>query len=282
MGFDERGRTQNCSQEGSIVMNLQNIPDELKSLKQWVCSTSNSKVPMMATQYRAASSIDPTTWGTFEEATLSVECGNYDSVGFVFNDNGIVGIDIDAGFDDDGFITELSADIISKCRSYTEKSRSGRGFHILLKGTLPFKGKNNRNGVEIYQASRYFIMTGDTFLYDEIIENQEAIDYVINMHFSLVHKENSSSKCDISNKIYTPEWTKPSDGIVKLRPNYPRIPDGCRNISLTSLAGVLHNQGYDKKQILEELNYCNKVACEPTLLEREITNIVNSVIRYKR
>ena len=282
MGYDERNRAQNCSQEGSIVMNLQNIPDELKSLKQWVCSSSNSKVPMMATQYRAASSTDPTTWGTFEEATMSIGCGNYDNIGFVFNGNGIVGVDIDAGYDDDGFITELSADIISRCKSYTEKSRSGRGFHILLKGTLPFKGKNNRNGVEIYQASRYFIMTGDTFLYDEIAENQEAIDYVLNKYFADMIRDNEQANTMSDNRIYNPLWEKPQDNKIKLRPIYPRIPDGCRNISLTSLAGVLHNQGYSRKQMFDEIMHCNKIACEPSLCEREVYNIVNSVIRYKR
>lgn len=262
-------------------MNLQNIPEELKSLKQWVCSSSDSKVPMMATIYRAASSTDPTTWGTFQEATLSVECGNYDNVGFVFNDNGIVGIDIDAGYDSDGFITELSADIINKCKSYTEKSKSGRGVHILLKGTLPFKGKNNRKGVEIYQCSRYFIMTGDVLLYDTIIENQSAIDYIVDKYFT-EYRDNEQPCNTFDNRIYNPLWEKPKGNKIKLRPTYPRIPDGCRNISLTSLAGVLHNQGYSSKQMFDEIMHCNKIACEPSLCEREVYNIVNSVIRYKR
>ena len=82
-------------------MSLQNIPKELQNLTQWVCSSSDSKVPMMATSPYAASSTDPNTWSTFQEAIMSVECENYDNIGFVFNDNGIVGIDIDCGFDDD-------------------------------------------------------------------------------------------------------------------------------------------------------------------------------------
>ena len=261
-------------------MNLQNIPEELKSLRQWVCSTSNSKVPMTAFAPLPASSTNPETWDSFNNAVVSVEHGDYDYIGFVFNDNGIIGIDIDVGYDDDGFLTELAADIIRKCGSYTEKSRSGRGVHILVKGTLPFMGKNNLAGVEIYKQSRYFIMTGDTILYDKIEENQDAIDYVIGKYFPDLRKNEHEYISD--NRIYTPKWEKPSNNKIKLRPIYPCIPDGCRNLCLTSLAGALHNQGYSRQQIYDEVCYCNKVACKPSLSNREVNNIVNSVIRYKR
>lgn len=69
----------------------------------------------------------------------------------------------------------LASDIISHCGSYTEKSRSGRGVHILLKGSLPFKGRNNRAGVEIYRSGRYFIMTGKVIIYSEIIEIKKRL-----------------------------------------------------------------------------------------------------------
>lgn len=260
-------------------MSLQNIPKELQELEQWVCAKADSKAPWRATSPHKASSTTPGTWSSFYTAKLSVECGNYDNVGFVFHNNGLVGIDIDAGFDDDGFLTELASDIIGKCKSYTEKSRSGRGVHILLKGTLPFKGKNNLTGVEIYQEARYFIMTGDTLIYDTIVENQEAIDYILSKYFSSSRESKTTSVFD--SRIYNPQWVKSEDKI-KLRPVYPRIPNGCRNICLTSLAGMLHNQGYTKSQIFDELMYCNKVACEPMLNESEIRTIVGSVTRYKR
>ena len=135
----------------------ENIPAELKKLNQWVCTRGNSKVPMKAWENEAASSTNPQTWTDFDTAHKSVSDGHYDYCGFVFNDNGLVGVDIDMGYDEDGLFSSLAADIIGKCRSYTEKSKSGRGFHILLKGDLPFKGKNNLAGVEIYKSSRYFI-----------------------------------------------------------------------------------------------------------------------------
>lgn len=260
-------------------MNLINIPNELKSLQQWVCTRGDSKVPMIATTYSAASSTNPNTWSSFGHALHSVESGMYDYVGFVFNNNGIVGIDIDDGYNEDGFMSELAADIIGKCESYTEKSKSGRGFHILLKGELPFKGKNNLKGVEIYKAARYFIMTGDTLLYHNIVESQDAIDYIVGKYFPEV-REGESNR-NLPNRIYTPKWERPTEKI-SLRPVYYPIPDGTRNISLTSIAGQWHNMGYNKEEIYRELLYVNSVACKPPLDFNEIQCIVNSVTRYKR
>ena len=261
-------------------MNLKNIPQYLKDHNQWVCVAGDSKVPIDPFYGYNASSTNPDTWASFETATRKVQEGKYDYVGFVFADNGIVGIDIDDGYDSEGFLSPLASDIIAKCKSYTEKSKSGRGFHILLRGNLPFKGKNNRNGVEIYKTARYFIMTGDTLLYDTIIDNQEAIDYIVDKYFPEMRESENKG---IAPKIYTPIWDKPMiDGRIKLRPVYPLIPDGCRNICLASLAGMLHNQGYSQHAIYDELTYCNTVACEPMLPDGEVIAIVNSVTRYKR
>lgn len=228
-------------------MNLKNIPQEIMSLNQWVCSRSDSKLPMCAYNRSPASSTSSDTWSSFETAISAVADGKYDYVEFVFNDNGIVGVDIDLGYDEEGLISPLAADIIGNCKSYTEKSKSGHGFHILLRGDLSFTGRNNRKGVEIYRTARYFIMTGDTLLYDKIIDNQEAIDYIVEKYFPEMRE---SENTGVTPKIYTPKWEKPMiDGRVKLRPVYPLIPNGCRNICLTSLAGMLHNQGYNPQAI---------------------------------
>lgn len=261
------------------MIDYRNVPDELKALKRWV-NCDSAKIPICPFEERSASTSDMTTWGSYDEAIWNYNNHFHDYCGFVFNNDGYVGIDIDTGYDSDGFMTELGADIIGHCESYTEKSRSGRGFHIILKGTLPFKGKNNLAGVEIYQSARFFIMTGDVILYHDIRENQGAIDYILNRYFPAV-KESSQNfdKC----RIYSPDWSHPTDGNrIRLRPVYPKIPNGSRNICLTSLAGMLHNQGYSKDQIKNELLYANLSACEPPLDEYEIDTICNSVTRYKR
>ena len=258
-------------------MNLNNIPEDIKKLPQWVCTQGDSKVPKRAFMNAAASSTDKGTWSSFDMARMSVENGYNDYVGFVFNDNGIVGIDIDDAYED-GFMSEIAADIIGRCHSYTEKSKSGTGIHILLYGSLPFKGKNNLKGVEIYKSARYFIVTGDTILYKDMIENQEAIDYIVEKYFP---ETRESSNQVVNNRIYTPIWVK-TEGKIGLRPEYPPIPDGTRNISLTSLAGQWHTLGYNREEIYRELLYVNSIACNPPLDISEIQCITNSVTRYKR
>lgn len=263
-------------------MNYEAIPAELKALPQWVCCWNDSKIPMRAFERKAASSMDADSWSDFDTAEASVEAGYYDHVGFVFADNGIVGIDIDCGFDD-GFLTPLCVDIMTTCKSYTEVSKSGRGVHILLKGTLPFTGKNNRAGVEIYQSRRFFVTTGKVLLYHELCENQAGIDYVIKRYFgNCTGERTSENRHPLMTRIYSPEYRKPVEKKCFLRPIYPEILPGGRNNSLTSLAGQMRSTGYPAEAIYKELLYCNQAACKPPLPVRDIQNIVSSIMRYRR
>ena len=262
-------------------MNYYNIPEELRKLNQWVCAYEGSKVPMQSKCRLPASSTNPDTWSSFEEAVNAVEKGHYDYIGFVFNDNGIVGIDIDDGYTPDGFLTPLAKDILQQCYGYTEKSRSGRGLHIFVKGDIPFKGKNNLAGVEVYKTARFFIMTGDRFWFRyEILPNQVGLDYIVEKYFPETRDKKSTI---VTPRIYNPKWDNPKGSKrVKIRPNYPVIPDGCRNICLTSLAGMMHSIGYSKGQIYRELQYANDTACRPPLQDNELKAICNSVTKYLR
>ena len=263
------------------MIDYRNIPQELRVLKQWVCANESSKVPMQANRPYPASSTNPSTWASFEDALWAVEHGHYDYLGFVFNDNGIVGIDIDDGFDRNGTPTQLACDIVGKCWSYTEISRSGRGLHIFVKGDIPFKGKNNLAGVEMYKTARFFIMTGDMATgIRSINEDQEALDIVVEKYFPETREKKSAT---VTPRIYNPGWDNPKGNKrVKIRPNYPVIPDGCRNICLTSLAGMMHSIGYTKGHIYHELQYANNTACNPPLDDSELRAICNSITRYQR
>lgn len=261
------------------MMDYSRIPEELKKLNQWVCTWDNSKIPMKAFERKAASSAAPDTWGTFEQAQTAIENGTYDHLGFVFADNGLVGIDVDTGFED-GLMTPVCADIMKACQSYTEKSRSGRGIHILLLGNLPFTGRNNLAGVEIYKNKRFFIMTGQVLIFPEIVENQKAIDYVVEKYFPDVKR--TGNKTPMVQKIYSPVFPKPEGTKVFVQPEYPEIISGCRNLSLTSLAGTMHNIGYNKQQIYKELCFVNQRSCKPPLPDQELRAICDSVTRYRR
>ena len=254
------------------------IPIELQKLDQWVCVEKDNKIPMKAWTYDTASSSHPDTWSDYQMARDAVDFGSYDYIGFVFNNNGLVGIDIDCGYED-GLLSETAADIIGKCHSYTEKSKSGRGFHVILRGTLPFTGRNNRRGVEIYQAARFFILTGDVLLYPDIIANQEAIDYVVARYFTDIPHTSHTIHGD---RIYNPCWDKPMVGNkIPLRPKYSTINRGGRNVSLLSIGGGLLAQGYSKEQLIAELSRINTECCKPPLNESELKTICKSIMRYK-
>lgn len=274
-------------------MNYDNIPVELRRLNQWVCANDCSKVPMQATRPCPASSTNPATWSSFEEAVEAVENGYYDYIGFVFNDNGIVGIDLDDAVDTFEYtnlglletrsvrqLSPLANNIQKLCSSYTEVSKSGTGLHIFVKGDIPFKGKNNLAGVEMYKTARFFIMTGEVLGFKYLINNQEALDEIVDKYFPETREAKTTT---VTPRIYNPEWDCPKGSKrVKIRPRYPVIPDGCRNICLTSLAGMMHSIGYTKGHIYRELQYANNTACNPPLPDSELKSICNSVTRYRR
>lgn len=246
------------------------------NLKQWVCCKADSKIPFRADGKGVASCSDSDTWASYEEAKNA----GFDNVGFVFNNNDIVGIDIDCGFDKDGFLSQVSVEIMNACRSYTERSRSGRGIHIYVRGKLPFDGKNNRCGVEIYQKGRYFIYTGEKIIFDKVIENQAGINHVLDTYFPETKRTVLVEK-RINQCFYQPTYKSPKNGRIFLHPEYPLIQNGVRNLSLTSLAGQLKTYGYSKKQIYEELLQVNWSACKPRLADNELVNITNSIWRYQ-
>lgn len=256
-------------------MRYERVPDELKAQHQWVCASEGSKCPMQANVRQAASSTNPSTWSDFQTAVESVEAGNYDFIGYVFADTGIVGIDIDKGFED-GKMTDLCWDIMSACMSYTEVSKSGRGVHIFVRGSLPFLGRNNRTGVEIYKSGRFFITTGNVLTFPHIIENQSAINYVVGKYFPDVRETSEKH----GNKIYTARWQK--GGKLRLKPDYPEILPGCRNVSLLSIGGQLRSIGCTQAEIYKELLKVNQRACKPPLSASEVESVVKSIMRYKR
>ena len=256
------------------------VPEELRELERWVCAGDETKRPLCCFGERAASVSDPRTWGTFEEASQAVACGRFPWAGFVFAGDGLVGIDIDCGFDELGMPTEEAVEAIEACRSYTEVSRSGKGFHIICRGDIPFKGANNRQGWEIYKDARYFVLTGMTVGYTEIADAQGGIDLVVERHFRPVtdiDRDRGGGE-----RIWEPEWRRPENGRVPLEPTYPVVTDGCRHLSLVSACGALHQAGYPKDELLARAEAVNARFVRPPLPADEVRQIVDSVTRYRR
>lgn len=134
---------------------------QLKALPQWVGYTAR-KIPMCPHTGGAAASNNPETWGTAAEAWAAKKRHGWAGIGFVFTIGaGVVGIDLDDCFDEDGRLNDTARQIVQMLNSYTERSPSGRGLHILACGTIPHSVKTA--GFEMYAELRYFTVTGDVY-----------------------------------------------------------------------------------------------------------------------
>jgi len=171
---------------------LENIPPELRSLPQWVCAGSD-KIPVNPRTGRKADPANPASGGTFAEA---VQAG-MQHVGFILGDSDpFAVIDLDNPFEKkvNGVkvpIVEGDADfpeavesakrhskILAAFNTYAELSQSGKGVHIVMKGSIPQGVK--RSGVELYSRQRYIIFTGNVLRNLPVNDQQELLTELYN------------------------------------------------------------------------------------------------------
>lgn len=144
---------------------IENIPDALKALPQWV--VRKGKIPIDPRTGEGAKAGVPSTWSDFQTALQALRSnpGRYSGLGFELNNNGIVGIDLDHVIDpESGEVSPAALKIVEAMNSYTEISPSGTGLHIFVYGNLPGdRCKHTASGTEMYQAKRYLTVTGRSF-----------------------------------------------------------------------------------------------------------------------
>ena len=129
------------------IRNLRsNVPDSLKQADQWVLwklqnrDGKDTKVPY-SVRGSMASTTDPTTWGSFEQCISAFSLGDYSGIGFVFSEHDpFVGIDFDDCFSEDDLRNLNFEGYSNMLQSYTERSQSGTGAHIIALGKLPGPG----------------------------------------------------------------------------------------------------------------------------------------------
>jgi hypothetical protein len=158
----------------ALPVSIDHIPPQLRALKQWVCWRYEyqpqrsaekpwTKVPINPYSGKHASSTNPMTWGTFDDALTCFRRPhqNLDGIGFVvIAKNGLVGIDLDHCRDPDaGDIIPWARAIVDRLQTYTEVSPSGTGLRLWLRATLPLKGRKNGD-VEMYNTGRFLTVTG--------------------------------------------------------------------------------------------------------------------------
>lgn len=165
---------------------LAQIPDVLQTRAQWIlwkaedrldttgAVTGLNKIPYtIADPDRKASSVDASTWGTcaaglaaWDVALEGLEHEAPTTVGggglaYVFTaDDPYTGVDLDHSVDPaTGAVAPWAQGIVDQLQSYTQRSCSGAGLHVLIEGSLPPGGCQDGD-LQMWDHARYFAMTG--------------------------------------------------------------------------------------------------------------------------
>lgn len=152
-------------------IHFENVPEALTRYGRWVCwewhwnGKKWDKIPVQPNG-RPASTADASTWNDFS-SVVSVAARHGFGIGFVFNGDGLVGIDIDDCRDPaTGDIQPWARQFVELLNTYGEVSPSGTGVKLFVRGDLPadFRKKHDRpdglGAVEIFSTGRYFTVTG--------------------------------------------------------------------------------------------------------------------------
>lgn len=184
-----------------LTPNFDNIPPELRAIDRWVIWKAEGqpgekprKVPYSPGRVNSrASSTDPATWGTFQQAAERYLEGGITGIGFVLDGSGIVGVDIDHCVTN-GVIEPAALALSEQMKAgYIEISPSGTGlraFGYAENLQTGAKGKFRGLDVELYSTGRYLTVTGQCIKsepigplngFAELAERVRA-DRVVNPH----------------------------------------------------------------------------------------------------
>lgn len=166
-----------------IERNYDNIPKELKGLKQWVCWKAVKEIEADGSEHYAKKLVNPYTgkwakvneprdWAFFSIAKKTMEKYNYDGLSICLTNiqgehirNDIFCIDLDKVLFEPQkteFIHFESSKIYEmfKGKTYIEYSMSGKGLHILGYGNLVEPYKKRKDVIEMYDKARFMSLTG--------------------------------------------------------------------------------------------------------------------------
>lgn len=158
-----------------VVEQLPNIPEELADRPQWLVwkfiSKPSDKKPRKVPFYVSGrprsggngSDEDVAQLVTLDVAWNAVQSGDYSGLGFAFlPGDGLVGVDLDGSINDDGDLRADHKMILQAVRTYTERSPSGKGYHLIAKASQKFPHKKNHDkGVECFYGKGFFTFTAN-------------------------------------------------------------------------------------------------------------------------
>ena len=170
-----------------LCKQYERVPNELKALKRWVCfkieerNGEVGKFPINSINGKYARSNDSMTWTNFNIALLGCVKYNCNGIGFMLGD-GIYGVDLDNHPNKTTGELELpkeefekiANEFITTLDSYSEKSWSGNGVHIICAGKLPGT-RRKTTCVEMYEKGRFFAFTGNVINAKPVMTREEEI-----------------------------------------------------------------------------------------------------------
>jgi hypothetical protein len=161
---------------GWLRLKAETIPTELRALG-WVLwraeprgSEKPAKIPYrVAEPTRKASSTDPASWATFDDAAEAFGVladrpvdpirGPVAGIGVVLTPAArITCIDLDRVIGPGGLLDTRAVTLVERCDSWTEISPSRTGLHAFVLGRVPHAVKGDQ--IEIYSDARYIAVTG--------------------------------------------------------------------------------------------------------------------------
>lgn len=179
-------------------VNFNAIPQEMKDIPQWFMwkAIDTGRSDGKLSKYPTDINGNTITWNntdelyTFSEVRNAYESSNqFAGVSFNVAGSGLIIIDIDLENDENGqpTLTEKEKPFLNA--GYVEKSVSGRGYHVVLKGDLPTSLKNSKNvydeydnKLEVFYSTGFIAVTGDVYENHSLIDNVEIskqfIDYL--------------------------------------------------------------------------------------------------------
>lgn len=146
--------------------------EELIEIPQWVVRRSD-KIPLQSANGEKASVTNSQHWSSFSAALACVKADSSLGLGFVITKDcpfSFIDLDDPKG---DADIIKTQTKIYNAFDSYTERSPSGKGVHIIVRGKVPTNKKKPK--IEVYSHDRYMTITGDMVRGPAIKEDQELL-----------------------------------------------------------------------------------------------------------
>lgn len=165
------------------------VPTEMKEAPRWCVfktyydneTKQRQKYILRCDDGKWASSITPHEWSDFKTALEYAQNNNCSGLAFALDGSGLTCIDLDHSKQPNGTYSSLAQEVMLKAGdTYTERSISGEGLHVFVKGDIldgknGYKNRNDNIRLEVYDSGRFICMTGDILGSSKLLDCTDAL-----------------------------------------------------------------------------------------------------------